>query len=148
MKTEKIDMSLDEIIKTDKTTYKKKGDTGNKKPVGKGGARRTSARNAGPTGRPQRNQGQGQRNQQNTSPQKNRQNLKKSDGGKVKLARSNIWSSLSWMDHVTLFSRTHFEHPICRDQTPDQGFAREKPVPHHHRPRTINQLHKKWRFNG
>lgn len=82
MKTEKIDMSLDEIIKTDKTTYKKKGDTGNKKPVGKGGARRTSARNAGPTGRPQRNQGQGQRNQQNTSPQKNRQNLKKSDGGK------------------------------------------------------------------
>lgn len=37
---------------------------------------------------------------------------------------------------------------VERDQTPDQGFAREKPVPHHHRPRTINQLHKKWRFNG
>ena len=74
-------MSLEEIIKTDKTSYKKKRETGNKKLLSKGGARQIKARNTvGP--RLDRGRNQAQRNQQNVSFQKNRQNLKTSKGGK------------------------------------------------------------------
>lgn len=72
MRTEKIDMSLDEIIKT---TGKKTGDK-KKMPVGKGGARRTSERNRNatrPTGRA------------NNAPNKNspqKKTFKKLDGAK------------------------------------------------------------------
>lgn len=72
MRTEKIDMSLDEIIKT---TGKKTGDKKNM-PVGKGGARRTSERNRNatrPTGRA------------NNAPNKNspqKKTFKKLDGAK------------------------------------------------------------------
>jgi len=115
---------IDDIIKNDKGAKKA---TGNKKPVGKGGAKRTSARNANPTNRPPRRT-------QNAPPQKTK-TLNKSDGGKVKL------------DKKSFFLRFKTS-PICRNQTLELAFAHAKPPGPLHPRRIIKQLHKRWPFSG